>query len=524
MKKNAIGYARISTEDQSHFSIANQKDQIRLFCDKNNYNLLEIFTDEGQSAKNFDRKEWRLLEGFLKEHKSEIDFLIVMKYDRFSRNIVEALTTIDELERKYSVRLLSISEQIALPYDSPFFFQLRASMLLNAHHERLVISDRTKTGMRKALQSGHYISTAPFGYRNARDNQNKPILEINPEAAETVRQIFDWYLEGYSFSDIRKMASKIGFNHRGNSAVQKILTNKVYCGLIKSSIGNEPVEYSRGLHQPIIDEDTFLRVQYLLNKPKTRQHENELMYLKQTIVCDDCGRPMTCSRSKGRTKLYWYYECATHRKSFGMEKAHLTFEQILEELTFTDHQIEILQKNVRLQVSEHIQKNYGKLPQLESERTRKLTMLENLEEKFLSGKFDDESFVVWKTKLKKELKELNENIDSIQYSESKYWSAVVNEFERLNSLRDVFDRADVQQKRNFVEIGFGKQLTWDGIIYRTAYLNPIFYAKVLILRRKELLELMQKKAGNSNFLLGSPHRISTEPFQLLINWIKSVPA
>ena len=57
MSKTVVAYARISNEDQSHFSIDGQKEQFIEYCEKNNYNLLQVFTDEGQSAKDFERKE-----------------------------------------------------------------------------------------------------------------------------------------------------------------------------------------------------------------------------------------------------------------------------------------------------------------------------------------------------------------------------------------------------------------------------------------------------------------------------------
>lgn len=502
--KKVIGYARISTEDQSHFSIANQKEQIILFCERKGYQLLRIFTDEGQSAKNFDRKEWSKLNKYLAENKGNIDLLIVLKYDRFSRNIVEALTTIDELEQKYSVRLLSINEQIALPYDSPFFFQLRASMLLNAHHERLVISDRTKTGMRNAMKNGYFISNAPYGYSNAKDFDGKPTLKIIPEEAEVVRKMFEMYLNGYSFIEIKKYAYKKGYPHRGNSAVQKVLNNKTYAGYVKCSILNDPLEYAIGKHEAIISDDTFSKVQLLMKKPKPRVHENELAFMKQYVVCSECGRPMTCSRSKGRTKYYWYYECPEHRKSFGIVKAHDYFDAILKELTFSNRQIDLLQTNVQKQIQAHIKINHGKLPVFIAQKHKKTDMLHKVEEKYLSGIFDDDSFIVWKNKLKTELKKINEEIKLLQSSDRKYWEAVIEEFKYLRSLRDVFHIASLQEKRNFIEIGFGRTLSWDGNIYRTGFLNPIFAGKQLILSRKELLILDKNKGETVNFPLGSP--------------------
>lgn len=57
--KKAIGYARISDDDQSRWSTGGQQTLIRDHCSKEKIELTAIFTDEGESAKNFDRANWK---------------------------------------------------------------------------------------------------------------------------------------------------------------------------------------------------------------------------------------------------------------------------------------------------------------------------------------------------------------------------------------------------------------------------------------------------------------------------------
>ena len=102
MNKNAIGYVRISNSDQSNFSLDGQEKYITDFCENHHYNLLQIFKDDGKSAKNFDRPDWKLLEIFIKNNP-QVSFLVVVKYDRFSRNVSQSLAKIDLLEKKYQI-------------------------------------------------------------------------------------------------------------------------------------------------------------------------------------------------------------------------------------------------------------------------------------------------------------------------------------------------------------------------------------------------------------------------------------
>lgn len=129
MKKKVISYARISTEDQSNWSITGQIQEHQDFCSRKDYHLLKTFVDEGQSAKSFDRQAWRELECFLNENKGQIDYIIVSKYDRFSRNLREALNTIHDIEEYLKIKIISVREDMAHFTEPLFAFYLQAESL-----------------------------------------------------------------------------------------------------------------------------------------------------------------------------------------------------------------------------------------------------------------------------------------------------------------------------------------------------------------------------------------------------------
>jgi len=140
--KKAVGYVRISRADQSTFSLAGQEESIRTHCSRAGIELLSIFKDDGQSAKNFDRVSWKELEAYIKQHHKEVDYMIVMKYDRFSRNLSEALVMIDKLEKKFKITIISVMEPIGLHPAAPYFFQFRTQMLLGAEVEEHCLRSR----------------------------------------------------------------------------------------------------------------------------------------------------------------------------------------------------------------------------------------------------------------------------------------------------------------------------------------------------------------------------------------------
>ena len=80
--------------------------------------------------------------------------------------------------------------------------------------------------------------------------------------------------------------------------------------------------------------------------------------------------------------------------------------------------------------------------------------------------------------------------------------------------------ATAQEKLNFVEIGFGKELEYDGKVYRTGYLNPVFKPKTLILKQKELLFVETKKGILKESPLGVGSERLTEPYEDILLWIQ----
>lgn len=509
--KLAIGYARISNEDQSNFSIEGQIEQFEDYAARNDMQLIETFTDDGESAKNFERKSWRRLVEFLKLNHTNIDYIIVFKYDRFSRNIHEALGVIHELEETYKIRIISISEPIALPPESPFYFQLRAQILLQAHVERLVISDRTKFGMNKARKEGRYMGLAPYGYVNARDKDNKPVIEVVPDEARVVEKIFELHSIGLKPIEIRKRVSKMGFNRSGNDAIYRILKNPVYCGLI-----NHPSKkgYIEAVHQPIIPKQLFFSIQEDLRRPgRVYKKYNDYAYLKGAIYCNECHRPLTCGRSKGKLKYYWYYECSKHRKSFSVEKLNSQFDNILDELSFTPDQLEYIQSTVSEMLKKHLKDMEVNLPLKFKQKEEVYTKLVNLEDKYFSGKIDDDTFNRWSTKYKEELEEIDTEINIMTRNQDSYWKRFKSHIKDLQNIRSLFHKAKTEYKFAFVETVFGKGLVYADGMYRTPYLNPVFAHKLLILKRKELIEVYKKTGFQKENPLWVADGIRTHDFQ-----------
>ena len=171
MKKKAILYTRVSTDDQNDgYSPADQKERLVKYCDQMGIDVIAFFHDD-ESGKSFDRPEWYNIMTFIKKHKGTIDLLLFIKWDRFSRNVAEAYIAIKELQ-KYRVEPQAIEQ--------PLDFSIPESKIMLAVYLAApeVDNDRRALnvfhGIRRAKKEGRLLGGCPRGYKNARDEKNDP--------------------------------------------------------------------------------------------------------------------------------------------------------------------------------------------------------------------------------------------------------------------------------------------------------------------------------------------------------------
>lgn len=177
-----------------------------------------------------------------------------------------------------------------------------------------------------------------------------------------------------------------------------------------------------------------------------KRQYNEVAYLKSVILYPECFKPMTCGKTKGNTKYYWYYECTTHRKSFNVETAHKKFSEILAEISFSDSQIEYLKEQVKTKLERRMKDDSELLPDLKIRMVALRQKTDNLEEKFILGSIDDVIYGKWKSKFNKELQQIETQIKLAQRKKTEYNKAFYDTFENLANISYIFDNLYVRRK------------------------------------------------------------------------------
>ncbi len=403
-------YVRVSTDDQrdNGYSIDSQLRMIKEYCEKNDYNIVDVYNDAGHSGKDLMRPEMQRLLADIKSKK--IDKLIAIKVDRLTRNNYDGFWLLNYCE-EHDVKI----ELILEPYDvstanGEMIFGMN---LVFGQRERKEIGARTKRAMEEMALEKIHPSKAPYGYIR---NKETGHLEIEPIEAQVVKEIFELCKQGKSTRNIATiMKDNNAYLKQGKWAsdrIYKILTNAIYIGTFeygKYKRKHQDVLRVENYCEPIIDETTWNATRNVLVKNKHSNYGEYIHLFSGLVKCPICGNIMSSSESfkypNGKLKVYYHLRCKnTNCKGFGLhyntEKIESKIKRILEELTIfilsMDNEI-ITCKSTKSNDIKEIEKAIEKL-KLQEKRLVDLYLSSNLDVETINYKNDI---------IKKEINKLN---------------------------------------------------------------------------------------------------------------------
>lgn len=331
----AVIYVRVSTKEQTeNLSLPTQLRACEEYSCREGYEVLERFREEGESAKTADRPELQRLLKYCRAHKGKVHFVVVFNLTRFARE------KYDHFALRAHLKSLGISLRSATePIDDTSTGKLMEGVLASfAQFDNDVRSDRTRAGMKAALELGRWTFLAPIGYLNAPRSYGKSLIP-DPERASVVQQIFGEFATGrFTKQELLHEMTRRGLKTRKGlpvsaQAFSTMLQNKLYVGIVET-LGYGVVG-KRGDFDPLITEEVFYRVQAILTGraqttgPLNRRRPE--FPLRAFIKCATCGRGVTASWSKGRSARYAYYHCLPPCRAVNIPKARLE-AQFVEEL------------------------------------------------------------------------------------------------------------------------------------------------------------------------------------------------
>ena len=291
------GYARVSTEEQKKFgySIEAQIDKIKSYCELKEYELVDIFIDEGFSASNMKRP--RLTD--LLNSLDKIDAVVFTKLDRLSRSVYEANKMLDILSRK-GVSMISIDEDDinVTDADSLFLFQLKASL---AEREIKKTSERIRTVFDYKVKNGQIISgNLPYGYVSSVVD-NKKVAVFDPDTKHIVEDVFSYFEKHHSIREtLLYINSKYEIN-RSYSSYKRLLKNEYYYGKFRDNLNYFP---------PYISYEKYLKNQRIIESNIKVRRNNHIYLFSGLIRCPECNGSFVGFYAGGRRKKSLYnYRC-----------------------------------------------------------------------------------------------------------------------------------------------------------------------------------------------------------------------
>lgn len=491
---NVVGYLRLSTRDQSK-SLEYQENIIRNYCENNGLNILEIFSDNGQDSYTFDRPDYLALEEFIRTHKGECQYLVVLDHDRFSRNLPEALIKIAELEKKYGVVVISTNERIGMNTADPDVFMKRAFDYLMANHELLNIRTRVRQGILNAKEHGRYLGKAPYGYRNVK-SEKENYIKIDHAQAKVVRKIFRDYLLNIPLPAIHTNARDIGFHNHGKNAIYNVLKNCTYAGLVKIPLQRDtPERYVKAIHAEIISEEDFWNVQQKLSKKQPRKSRLAADFPLRGVLNCHCGRHLTAAWSKGRSNYYLYYKCSGHHNlNISGDIIHRKFEAILKNIHFLPHQVHLINQLAKplLKASRIAEQR------IDMERSRKRRLIERkilqLEEKFIDNLIEKPVYDRWNLKLRSELSELEDKLWESKRRKNSLQLEINSLLSDKSSLYRIYSSCNTEQKQVLVHCLFRDKLTWGEEGFSSSFFDASFNHDLKQLLRMKLFSMTRKQS------------------------------
>ena len=490
-------YPRLSHEDElqgESNSISNQKRILETYAKQNGFSNLRWYTDDGYSGANFQRPGFQAMLADIEAGK--VGTVIVKDMSRLGRNYLQVGMYTEMIFPQKGVRFIAINDGVDSAQGENDFAPLR-----NIFNEWLVrdTSKKIKAVKRSKGMSGKPITSKPvYGYLMDEDEN----FIIDEEAAPVVRQIYSLCLAGNGPTKIARMLTEqqiptpgtLEYRRTGSTrryhpgyeckwatnTVVHILENREYTGClvnfkteklsykVKHSVENPPEKQVifENHHEPIIDTQTWERVQELRKQRKRPNRYDEVGLFSGILFCADCGSVMYQQRYQTDKRKQDCYICGSYKKRTADCTAHFIRTELLtagvtenlRKITSyaAKHEARFMKLLVEQNEDGGRRRNAARKKELETAQKRiseLSAIFKRLYEDSVTGRISDERFSELSADYEAEQKELKERAAGLQAELSKSQEAAENaeKFMKVVRRHTSFEELTPTLLREFVE-------------------------------------------------------------------------
>lgn len=335
-------YIRLSKEDEKpgeSESVSNQRSILTRYAKEQNLAIVGEYIDDGFSGTTFDRPEFKKMIQDIENKK--INMVITKDLSRLGRDYIKVGEYTEKYFPEHRVRYISILDGVDTGIDSSNNDITPFKSVFNDFYAK-DISKKIKSVKNNKQDLGLFIGgKAPYGYKLSNipnkieiDENVKPIVERifkEIKSGKSCRAVaIDLTLDGiptpsqYAKSQGYKI-SKIS-KHWADNRIRDIVTNEVYIGNMvqgrmkkinyKSKkcvrIPKENWKVVEHTHKAIIDKETFIKAQQMLETRKQTRVKTHDYLLKGLVYCHECGKKMGCSPKGLAEGVVYYFRCSTY--------------------------------------------------------------------------------------------------------------------------------------------------------------------------------------------------------------------
>jgi site-specific DNA recombinase len=293
-------YVRVSTEEQAQegFSIRGQMEKLKTYALLKEWDIYDIYADEGISGKNIvDRPAINRLMADVESGK--INNVLVFKVDRLTRSTKNLLELV-ELFEEYNCTFNSLTESIDT--DSPSGRMFLKIIGIFAEFERENLIARVKMGLERKVKEGYTIANHSISYGYYKEPKQR-VQNVHLEEAEIIKEIFSLYAyQNYSMNriaqelNLREIPTKTGVSW-GSATIRAILVNPTYIGKVRYAMEDKSRYFTAdGQHEPIISDEVFRDTQQRIESTTSHTRTKlpkERSYFCGVLYCGRCGCKFT---------------------------------------------------------------------------------------------------------------------------------------------------------------------------------------------------------------------------------------
>lgn len=388
-KWNIALYIRLSKEDgnDESLSVSNQRkilaDYLMNNWSEEDYFLVDTYADDGLTGTDTNRENFMRMRQDIVDGK--VNCVIVKSLARAFRNLADQQKFLEEFLPLHKARFINLGTPFIDTFVNPNSvsgFEVPIRGMFNEQFAAATSEEIRKTFNMKRKRGEFIGSFAPFGYKKDPKNKNK--LLVDEEAAQVVRDIFNWFLYGVeskadqgslSINGIARELNERGVpspitykkqkglkyqnpNNRFETSVWTgttvgfILRNQMYIGdmvqgrqrvisyKIHKQMKTTEDEWfiKENTHEAIIESEQFEAVQQvLLRDTKTAPGKKTLYLFSGFLKCADCGRAL---HRRSNTKFSYYY-CRTSQQSARICEPRSIREDLLNDVVLSAIQMQI---------------------------------------------------------------------------------------------------------------------------------------------------------------------------------------